>query len=215
MKKRIWNIFVPDANQVFYNLFNEATANNMAIANTLYEALGVGTAADRKPLFNQISRLKTTSSEIKQRIFAASSNAFVSPFERDDMIALATAVDKVSNMIDIVARRINLYVEHGITPYAKELAGVIADCCREMERSIEMLDNLKQADLITASCNTIKNYESYADNLYNKAIAQLLAQEQDTLEVIKHTEILDSLERATDKCEHVTKVLETILIKNS
>ncbi len=215
MKKSIWTLFIPDYNQVFYNLFNEATANNMAMADLLYEALNKTDAEDRKPLFNHISRLKSTAAELRQQVYAVSSRSFISPFERNDMFNLALAIYNVSNMIDVAARRINLYIDYDMTPYAKELAGVIKDCSNEMAKAIDMLNSLKNADRITSSCDTIRDYENYADTLHGKAVNQLLSNASDTLNLIKHTDVLSSLEKTTDKYEHVTKVLETILIKNS
>ncbi|GAB2688818.1 DUF47 family protein [Mucilaginibacter koreensis] len=206
---------MPDFNQVFFNLFNQSASNTMAMAGLLYKALNTDNAEDRRPMFNHISRLNATASELRQQIYAVSSRSFVSPFERNDMCNLALAIYETSNMIDVSARRINLYVENDITPFAKELAGVISDCCSELEKVIQMLHDLKQAEAIAAGCETIRNYEDYADKLHSKAVNQLLSDQMETLEMIKHTDVLASLEKATDRCEHVTKVLETILIKNS
>ncbi len=206
---------MPDFNQVFYNLFNEATDNMMAMADLLHKAMTVNNADERRPLFNNISRLNTTAQELRQQIYAVSSRSFVSPFERNDMCDLALAIYETSNMIDVAARRINLYIDGEVIPYAMELASVVTDCCRELKKCIHMLNDLKKADEISAGCNTIREYENHADELHALAINQLLAEPTDTLEIIKHTDILASLEKATDRCEHVTKVLETILIKNS
>jgi len=215
MKKNIWSLFIPDFSQVFYNLFNEATANNVAMADLLYKALNVPEAEDRKPIFNHISRLKATSAELKQQVYAVSSRSFISPFERNDMFNLVLAIYNVSNMIDVAGRRINLYVQQDMTPYAIEFASVIKDCSIEMEKAIGLLSSLSNAGQIAECCNIIRGYENDADNLHSKAVNQLLSQQGDTLDLIKHTDILSSLEKTTDRYEHVTKVLETILIKNS
>src|SRR5438874_10724109 len=106
MKKNFWNFFMPDTNQVFFNLFNEATANTRAMADLLYKALNIDSADDRQPHFNHINRLKATSAELRQQVYAVSTKTFISPFERDDMMALASAIDRVSNNIDIAGRRI-------------------------------------------------------------------------------------------------------------
>lgn len=215
MKRNIWNLFVPDTNQVFFNLFNESAANTTTMADLLHEALNTEDCNHRKPFFNHISRLKATSGELRQQVYAVSSKSFISPFERNDMLALAFAIDKVSNTIDIAGRRVNLYLHQDVPPFARELSGIIADCSHELEKSIKLMNDLRNSEVVAQSCERVKEYEGYADTLYTKAIHQLLAEQLDTLELIKHSDILSSLEKVTDRCENVTQVLETIIIKNS
>ena len=93
----------------FYNLFNQASAVSTAMAQLLCDAVSDEWVPEQKTQFNQISRLKAQANEIKREVYAASGKALVSPFERNDMYALASAINSVSDYIDISARRLNLY----------------------------------------------------------------------------------------------------------
>jgi uncharacterized protein Yka (UPF0111/DUF47 family) len=206
---------MPDNDKVFFNLFNRASSNCAAMAKLLNEAVNGEWIVDQKTEFAQISRLKTQSSDIKRQVYAVSGKALVSPFERNDMYALVSAVNAVSDYIDSSARRISLYSIDTITPPIRQLCAIIYEASQEIETCIKALNNIADPDAITESCNRIKQLEHDADNIYDKAFAQLNAEETDTFQIIKHSEILGALERTTDKCEQVTYIVESILIKNS
>jgi uncharacterized protein Yka (UPF0111/DUF47 family) len=128
---------------------------------------------------------------------------------------LVKAIDTVAGYINISSRRINLYQPTSITPPIKELAGLIVKTCAELEKCVNLLGNIKGTQAITDSINSIKALEHYADKVYNKAVAALLVDEPNAIELIKFNEILLALETTTDKCEHVTNVVESIVVKNS
>lgn len=207
--------FIPDNDAVFFNLFNRASSNSTAMAKLLHEAVSGEWIPEQKTEFAQISRLKTHSSEIKRQVYAVSGKALVSPFERNDMYALVSAINAVSDHIDAASRRINLYSIEVITPPISELCGIIYEASQEMEICIKALRHITDPEPITQSCNRIKQLEHDADKIYDKAFALLNAKETDTFQVIKYSEILGALERATDRCEDVTYIVESILIKNS
>ena len=206
---------MPDNDTVFFNLFNRASANSTAMAKLLYEAVSGEWIPEQKTEFAQISRLKTQSSDIKRQVYAVSGKALVSPFERNDMYALVSAINAVSDYIDSSARRINLYSIDVITPAIYELCGIIYEASKEIEVCVKSLNDITDHKAITESCNRIKQLEHSADKIYDKAFALLNAKETDTFQLIKYGEILGALERTTDRCEDVTYIVESILIKNS
>jgi uncharacterized protein Yka (UPF0111/DUF47 family) len=213
MQQRLYKSAFPNANDLFYNHFNEATDNVNVMAGLLFEA--ITTEDDQKPQYNQINRLRAKSQEITREVFADSGKAFISPFERSDMCDLVKAIDTVAGYINISSRRINLYQPSNITPPIKELAGLIVEICAELEKCVRAISNLKDAQAIADSVNAIKALEHYADKVYNKAVAALLVEEPNAIELIKFNEILLALETTTDKCEQVTDVIESIVVKNS
>jgi uncharacterized protein Yka (UPF0111/DUF47 family) len=213
--KNILTRFLPDNDKVFFNLFNRASANSAAMAKLLFEAVSGEWIPDQKTEFAQISRLKANSSDIKRQVYAVSGKALVSPFERNDMYALVSAINSVSDYIDSSARRINLYSIDVITPSIHELCRIIMQATIELEKCVLALNDIENPDVISDLCNVVKQLEHDADDVYDEAFAQLNAEETDTFQLIKYSEILGALERTTDKCESVTYIIESILIKNS
>lgn len=164
--------------------------------------------------FNQIDRLKMNGNDLKHRVYLASARAFVSPFERNDMYALASAINCVGDHIHIASRRINMYQSDHITPPVKELSGIVVETSTELDNSVKALDNLNNAADISSWCNKIKQLENYADQVYGKAVSAIMTNEKSSVELIKYTEILSAFEKATDRCEDATVVIESIIIKN-
>jgi uncharacterized protein Yka (UPF0111/DUF47 family) len=211
----IFSRFIPNNNQAFFDLFNQGSSNVMQMATLLHSATVSDNIDNQQNYIKQVAFLGTQSYQIKHQVYAISGRSFVSPFERNDMYALASAIKKVADHIDVSARRISLYQVEVLSPAMKELTGLIADSCAELEKAILHLQNMSNSDAITACCVRIKELEHYADKVYGKAFASLIEQETDTVQLIKQSDILGALERATDKCENASTVIESILIKNS
>lgn len=207
--------FLPDNDKLFFGLFNKAAANCTAMAKLLFEAVRGEWVPDQKTEFAQISRLKAASAEIKRQVYATSGKALVSPFERNDMYALASAISAASDYVDSSARRINLYSLQAITPPMLELCRIVMESSIQTEECIKALSNINDHETISQICTRIKQLEHEADKVYDQAFAQLNAHETDSIQLIKHSEILGALERTTDKFEDVAFVVESILIKNS
>jgi len=215
MKLSFLTNVLPDGNQVFYELFNQGAALSTSMAKLLYDVVSDEWIPEQKTEFNQISRLKAQANEIKREVYAASGKAFVSPFERNDMYELASAINTVSDFIDISARRLNLYSIEVITPPLKELCSIILGATTALEKGVQALNNISDSATITNACNQVKQLEHQADQIYSKAFASLNSNETDTFQLIKYSEVLGALERTTDKCEQAVFVIESILIKNS
>ncbi|WDF55188.1 DUF47 domain-containing protein [Mucilaginibacter sp. KACC 22063] len=214
MKASMFGNFLPNHNKVFYNLFNQGATNTYEMASILYRITSAENMQDEKLNFNHISRLKDQADSIKHQVYFLSGKAFISPFSRDDMYALASAISSVSDYIGISARRLNFYGAQAHQD-VKELSGIIVDCCHLLVDCVKALNDLSQVDKITEYCRRIKQTEHYADAVYRKAQALLVDKELDALEVIKFSDIFAVLEKSTDKCEHVVNVVESIIIKNS
>ena len=214
MASALLNFFVPK-NQLFFDLFNQSSSNNLQMSKLLYQAVCSDTPHDEKLYFNQIGRLKITGNDLKHQVYLASSRALVSPFERDDMYALASAINRVCDSVHVSARRISLYKLEYLAPAIKELSGIIIETSAELNNSVNALSNMDNASAIADSCNNIKQLENDADLIYNKALSSIMVNETSSIELIKYTEILAALEKTTDKCEDATEVIESIVVKNT
>ncbi|WP_158825861.1 DUF47 domain-containing protein [Mucilaginibacter lacusdianchii] len=206
--------FLLPKNDVFFNLFNQSSVNNVQMSELLYKAVSDESAHKSSIHFNQINHLKLKGNELKHQVYHVSSKALISPFERNDMYALASAINDVCDSIHIAARRINLYKLEYVSPAAKDIAGIVIEASMALNNCVQALNDLKNTDSMTQCCNSIKQLERYADRVYNQALSAIVAQETNSIELIKYTEILAALEKATDKCEDATAVIESIIVKN-
>jgi hypothetical protein len=145
--------------------------------------------------------------EIIQRL----NRTFVTPLDREDIHSLARSLDDVMDAIDASASVIRLYRITKVRFGARELARIIAQSADQITEAMPALDRRKGIHEHAVEINRLENE---ADRLHQEAVRQLFEQESDPLTVIKWKEILDFLEAATDRCEDVANVLESIVLKN-
>jgi len=85
----------------------------------------------------------------------------------------------------------------------------------ELHKAVLGLHQLKNADVIKESLVRINSIENEADDLFERAIAELFDTCDDPIKLIKTKELLVSLETATDQCEDAANVIESIIVKNT
>jgi predicted phosphate transport protein (TIGR00153 family) len=211
----IFQYFVPKDKKVFFPLFEQAAGNVVAMSKLLVEAVGITDANTRLDLFNQIDKLENLGDEITHQIYLELSKNFITPFDREDIASLTGAIDDVADYIQGSVNRMNLYNVEEMTPAIKKLSELILQGSLEMDKAIKELKDLKNVRSIADSCIRINSIENQADDVFDRAVADLFLYEKDAIRLIKYKEILAALETATDMCEDVANVMETILVKNA
>ena len=210
----ILQYFVPK-DRKFYPLFEQASANLLAISNVLVELMVAPTPEKRMPLVRQIEKLEHVGDEITHQIFQEISITFITPFDREDIQRLASVLDDVIDYIHGSAKRIELYKMDPIHPSMIKLSELIQQCAVELHSAISSLRGMKNMNKLRESLVKVNSIENHADDIFDNAVARLFEDEKDAIQIIKVKEILSALETATDKCEDVANVLESVIIKLS
>jgi predicted phosphate transport protein (TIGR00153 family) len=209
----ILKFFVPNDTS-FFPLFEEG-AGILLKASALLKTLMVSeTMEQREMVSKQIKAVEHEGDELTHRIYQQLNKSFITPFDREDIQALASALDDVLDYINGASQRINLYKPKAIFPPFIEFAGIIHAAAGELEQLLHGLkDAVKNKEKIVQGCITINTLENKADDLYHNGISDLFEHEKDTIELIKNKEIFGTLEKAVDKAEDVSDIIKTILIK--
>ena len=140
---------------------------------------------------------------------------FITPFDREDIHQLATAVDDVADYIYGTANRMQMYGMNTISEPIVKIAELLVEMCTDIDKAIKELRSFKNIRVIADACIRINSGENQADYVFTLAVARLFEYETNAIELIKQKEVLQTIEKATDKCEDVANVLETILVKNA
>lgn len=138
--------------------------------------------------------------------------SFVTPFDREDIYRLGSALDNIIDVIDTTIRLIVLYRLDDFSHAAKQLAFIILHSCQAVNQGILALE--KQRDAVSNICLEINELENEADAVRANAISELF-DSKDPIAIIKWKEIYENLEFVTDCCEDVSNILEGIVIKNA
>ena len=140
---------------------------------------------------------------------------FVVPFDREDIQALAIAIDDVVDYINGTAKRIDLYKVHHITPAMVRLAEIITLSAIELQSAVREMRSLRNVRKVRAHLLTINLLENEADKIMNASIADMFKNETDAMVILKTKEVITFLENATDKCEEAAHVIDSVIIKFS
>jgi hypothetical protein len=163
----------------------------------------------------QIRDFEQKGDDITHQIFMELSDNFITPFDREDIHALTTSIDDIADYINGCATRIQLYNVKQFSKTMELMSEVLLKQVIEIDAAIRDMRSMKNVQRVREAIIRINSLENHADDLFDEAIARLFAEASDPLELIKTKEVLSSLEIATDKCEDVANVLESILVKNS
>ncbi len=210
----ILQYFVPKDRR-FYPLFEQSAANLVSISNALVELMLAPTLEKRISIVRQIEKFEHIGDEITHTIFSEVSVTFITPFDREDIQRLASILDDVCDYIHGSAKRIELYKVDKIHPSMLKLAELIQQSAVELNVAISALRSMKNVQKVRESLVRVNSLENHADDIFDNAVARLFEDEKDAIEIIKVKEILTALETATDKCEDVANVLESVIVKHS
>ena len=148
---------------------------------------------------------------VTHELFERLNRTFITPLEREDILALASGLDDVVDAVEAIASRIVLFRVAATTPEATRLAAILAECGRQIEQAVEHLKNLQNLMAFTIEINRLENE---ADALSRQVVADLFSGRHEILDVMRWKEIYGRLESATDQCEDVANAIESIVIKS-
>lgn len=207
--------FMVRKNSLFFDLFAEDTANLLVQAKVFHQMFQL---TDQDQIINcvrEIKDLEQKGDDITHQIFMELSENFITPFDREDIHALATSIDDIADNINGCASRIQLYNVREFSKTMELMSEVLLKQVVEIDAALKDMQNMKNEKRVREAIVRINSLENHADDLFEESIARLFAEASDPLELIKVKDVLSSIETATDKCEDVSNVLESILVKNS
>ena len=201
---------VKKSQRLFFEAFEGLARGAVDAAGILETLFGVG----RDQMESHAARIKTiehSCDRIIHDLVRELNRTFITPFDREDIHDLGTALDDIVDLIDATASRAVLFRVGGEVPEAAGLAGVIK---RQAGEILVAVSHLKEPEQILEQCKRIKDMETEGDRLYREAMVRLFAGTPDPIFVIKAKEIIEVLETATDAGDRVAIVLERIVLKS-
>ena len=176
----------------FFDLFVQQAENVHQAAIALVQ--GLENFEDPIANADRIEKFEHIGDTITHSIITRLNQTFITPFDREDIHELASKIDDVIDLMDAVATRL------------------VRDSTAEMVAAVRLIE---KQDHILDHCIEINRLENVADRQSRALIGTLFDQEKDPVQIIKWKEIIETLEYATDKCEDVANVIETVTLKNA
>jgi uncharacterized protein len=206
---RLSQLFAPRERE-FFDLFEEAGANIVRAAELLERMLEQW--PDNGELARDVLVCEHEGDRITHDIIQRLNSTFVTPIDREDIYALASALDDIVDFTEEVADFLGLYRIEAPMLQAQQLARVLHQSCRAVCGAIPRLRNFKDIHHYTVEINRLEND---GDRIVREALASLFDHGTDPMVVIRWKDIFDRLEAAVDSTERAAHILEGIVIKNT
>ena len=197
--------------RIYFELFEEAGENVLQAADLLDRLLS--NYPDKKELAREILDLEHEGDRITHEIIDRLNHTFVTPIDREDILALTSALDDIVDYIEEVADYLGLYRIEAPMDQAISLAHVLSMACQEIGKAIPLLRGFKTE--ISEHTVEVNRLENEGDRITREAVASLFDARIDPMVVIRWKDIFERLEAAIDSTEHVADILYGIVIKNS
>jgi predicted phosphate transport protein (TIGR00153 family) len=197
----------------FFDLFEVSARNMVKAAECLKDMIYSWVSFDEK--LEEMTRIEHQGDTITHEIMFQLNRSFITPFDREDIGLLAHSLDDVTDLIQSAADTMVLYKVKTPGKRARELADIIVQITREVENVMPGLRRHNaNLEKILNSCVEINRLENLADTIYRTALTELFEYDSDIADIIKWREIYEQMESATDMCEDVANVLESVALKH-
>ncbi len=194
----------------FFDLFEAQSGKVLEGARALKELVHRYEHVDEKA--RRIKDIESEGDNITHSIIDRLNRTFITPFDREDMHALASGLDDVLDNVEGVASRLALFRVQTVTPESIQLVSVVERACGAIHEAVSHLRDPKK---ILPFLIQINDLENQADFISRNTTARLFEEASDFRELIKWKELYGRLEATTDDCEDVANILEGIVVKNN
>ena len=194
----------------FYDLFSESAAHLVDGASLLVQLLEPD--ADYAALARRMGEAEHQADETTHRIIQRVNSTFITPFDRDDIYALASNLDDVMDYMEETVDLIHLY---GVDAFPTEFAEQVNVLSLAVKVTADAMPRLRSMKDLEEYWIEINRLENQGDKAYRRILADLFSGKYKTLEVLKLKDIVDALEKAIDALESVANTVEQISVKES
>jgi uncharacterized protein Yka (UPF0111/DUF47 family) len=200
---------------VFYSLFEEVAVTVEQMGQMLKQLVNEPDFNKRGAMISKIEDLEHKNDDHTHNIFTQLGRNFITPFDREDIHTLASALDDIADYIFATAKKINFYRVNPNDMGIQKMAELIEQGTFEIKKAVNGLRDMKHLRQMTEAMVKINSIENQADDIYDLSIDKLFDSENDVKELIKKREIYQVMEVVTDKCEDAANVIESIIVKYS
>jgi uncharacterized protein len=194
----------------FFDLYNRAAANAVAMSRRLVELLDAFPAGADVGM-RDIKELEHVGDRITSDLVDLIHRSSRTPFDRDDMYRLAAALDDVCDSIDDTVEKVVGYGVRAVHERALRQAELVSRCTAMLAEAIAELDGFGDS---RPQLRQLRALEHEGDKLVREAVSALFAGDPDAVSLVRWKDIYEQLEEAIDACVSAGDLLEAILVKN-
>lgn len=202
--------FLPKEDQ-YFALFSQMGGKLQEAAGILVEMME-SSDDSFESLSKKLKSVEHECDELNHTVTTKLNKSFITPFDREDIYTLSMALDDVCDYMDAAARAIVMYNIHEMDECTLKLSIIIQKLTVEISAALNLLEKSKGMEQHLLD---IQRLENEADDVYFRGMADLFKNTDDAVKIIKWKELYEILENATDRCESVGNIIESIVLKHN
>lgn len=196
----------------FFDFLTQQAENLMKAAEYFKAAIKDGRLDEEE--VKKMRDLEHEGDTLAHEITDMLNRTFITPIDREDIYALANKLDDVLDLLNAMAGRMKLYKLNPADPYFAEFIDLLDQAAAALANAVRHMPDTKRSRRVLDYCIEVNRLENLGDAVREKAISDLFENQKDPMQVIKWKEIYEVAEGALDNCEHVAKLIESILVKH-
>ena len=176
-------------------------------------AMMAADGANRQACCDEILNIESQADVVARQTVFALHRAFITPFDRSDILALSKSLDDAVDLIEEVVLGVELYQVTEFDGHMRGMAAMIQGAARQVAELMPLLNDITgNAEHIRGMCETISKIEGQADTALRDALSELVAARPDTVTFFGRKEVYELLEAVTDSCDDVADLVEGIVL---
>jgi hypothetical protein len=191
----------------FFELFSDAAANAAEAAKRLQALVTDFTDVNAK--HDAVVECERRGDQLTGSILRRLDSSFVTPFDREDIHALAEELDDVVDDMLAVSDLMQLVQIDEVLPEMVELADILVQMT---DQTVVLFSRLKSMKNVQPILDAIDKLESQGDSIYRRTLARLFT-DFEALDVLKWKDIVQAMEGALNTTEDVSNVVEAVVLK--
>ena len=197
----------------FFDLFEKQAQYAVDAADCFRELVSQNVLDDASLL--KMHNIEHQGDDVAHTILDSLNKTFITPFDREDIHALAKEIDDIIDMLYTIVNRMKVYKVTGANKNLLEFSSMINESVRAVSRAVKGLRYPKRSKDVSETCVEINRLENLGDTMRDDVLAELFETEKDPVAIIKLKEIYQDAETVLDICEDVAHVVQSILVKQA
>jgi predicted phosphate transport protein (TIGR00153 family) len=197
----------------FFDLFDKQVGHAMEAANFFKEVVAQGSVSDEA--MSRMAAIEHRADDVAHAIIDQLNKTFITPFDREDIHALAKQLDDIADMVNTILNRLRVYNITAVDKNLVEFSVVIEQSVRAVAKAVNGLRNTKNSQAVFEACVEVNRLENVGDTMRDRVLSELLTNSKDPIFVIKWKDIYMEAETVLDVCEDVAHVVSSIMVKQA
>lgn len=192
----------------------EKIADHLKASTDYFADYKIENKGDTVIFAEKMKEYEKTADSFVHEVIKELNNSFITPIEREDILALAMRMDDILDGMEHTSALFEMYSIEKADEYMYKFVEAIRKCVEEIVVSVRLIFT-KRLDEIRPHAIKIKDYESQCDEVLRESIKHLFTIETDPIRLIKYKEVYENFEEIADSCQEVANTLESVVMKNA